>query len=353
VEQAQHESSAHQECPSPSAKSANSPAPTSRQRPNGQPSESETSPRRYPKPYSPCSTNTSPPRDQTSTPTAESRPPSNIRPNVIPQISNGGLADTPITHCGMQFDVVSAVFLALYGLTAESQCSWQLQPITRAKGPGANSTDASIDSPTQYSPRPEPPTWLIVNSASPSEASTDRKFSQHEHDGNEYAVLPVDSCLSVIIFSHNSAHPPRRVVTPGKLSEGRRRRALAVGWVPVRQGQRRVAVVGRGWSTCRSRCVCGRVSSGNGSPHVPLPGAKADASNVRHDTIVVPETMSPAQVRALAERKAQALVGDDDRVAFLHLHGSRPVGGEYGTEVEWRYSYQVIPPGGAATDTAG
>ena len=30
-----------------------------------------------------------------------------------------------------------------------------------------------------------------------------------------------------------------------------------------------------------------------------------------------------------------------------------PVGGEYGTEVEWRYSYQVIPSGGAATDTAG
>jgi hypothetical protein len=44
---------------------------------------------------------------------------------------------------------------------------------------------------------------------------------------------------------------------------------------------------------------------------------------------------------------------DDDMVAFLHLHGSRPVGGEYGTEVEWRYSYPVIPPGGAATDTAG
>jgi hypothetical protein len=39
-------------------------------------------------------------------------------------------------------------------------------------------------------------------------------------------------------------------------------------------------------------------------------------------------------------------------VAFLHLHGSRPVGGEYGTEVEWRYSYQVTPRGGAATDTA-
>jgi hypothetical protein len=40
-------------------------------------------------------------------------------------------------------------------------------------------------------------------------------------------------------------------------------------------------------------------------------------------------------------------------VAFLHLHGSRPVGGEYGTEVDWRYSYQVIPSGGAAADTAG
>jgi len=70
----------------------------------------------------------------------------------------------------------------------------------------------------------------------------------------------------------------------------------------------------------------------------------ADASNVRHDTIVVPERMSPAQVRARAERKAHAHVGDDDLVAFVHLHGSRPVGGEYGTEVEWRYSYQVIPP---------
>jgi hypothetical protein len=79
----------------------------------------------------------------------------------------------------------------------------------------------------------------------------------------------------------------------------------------------------------------------------------ADASNVRHDTIVVPETMSLPQVKALAERKAQAQFGDDDTVAFVHLHGSRPVGGEHGTEVEWRFSYQVIPPGGADTDTAG
>jgi hypothetical protein len=74
----------------------------------------------------------------------------------------------------------------------------------------------------------------------------------------------------------------------------------------------------------------------------------ADASNVRHDTIVVPARMSPAQVRALAERKAQAEVGDDHVVTFLHLHGSRPVGGDDGTEVEWRYSYHVIAPGSAA-----
>jgi len=83
------------------------------------------------------------------------------------------------------------------------------------------------------------------------------------------------------------------------------------------------------------------------------PGAMVDASNVRHDTIVVPDSMTPAEVRALAERTAQGQVGEDDMVAFLHLHGSRPVGGEHGTEVEWRYSYQVMPPGGPAADTAG
>ena len=124
-------------------------------------------------------------------------------------------------------------------------------------------------------------------------------------------------------------------------------------WVPVRHGQWRVAVVASQVEHVSITVVCGRVSSGHGSPHVPQPGAMADASNVRHDTIVVPATMSPAQVRALAERKAQAQVGDDDMVAFLHLHGSRPVGSEHGTEVEWRYSYQVIPPGGPAADTAG
>ena len=118
------------------------------------------------------------------------------------------------------------------------------------------------------------------------------------------------------------------------------------------------------WSTASGGgCVAGRARVDHGcvrarvvgkrKPHLRQPGAMADASNVRHDTIVVPERMTPAQVRALAERKAQAQVGDDDMVAFLHLHGSRPVGGEHGTEVEWRYSYQVIPPGDPAADTAG
>ncbi len=99
--------------------------------------------------------------------------------------------------------------------------------------------------------------------------------------------------------------------------------------------------------------VCVRVSSGSDARNVPQPDAMADASNVRRDRIVVPEGTSQAQVRALAMRRAEAQVGDDNTVAFLHLHGSQPVGGEHGTEVEWRYSYQVIPRGGAATDTAG
>jgi len=82
------------------------------------------------------------------------------------------------------------------------------------------------------------------------------------------------------------------------------------------------------------------------------PGAMADASNVRHDTIVVPERMSPAQVRRGRSGRLKFKSATTTWWPVLHLHGSRPVGGEYGTEVEWRYSYQVIPPGGAATDTA-
>jgi hypothetical protein len=61
------------------------------------------------------------------------------------------------------------------------------------------------------------------------------------------------------------------------------------------------------------------VSSGTEALNFAQPGAMADASNVRHDTIVVPETISPAQVRALAQRKAQAQVGDDDTVAFCEV----------------------------------
>jgi hypothetical protein len=109
-------------------------------------------------------------------------------------------------------------------------------------------------------------------------------------------------------------------------------------------------------------CVAGRARVDHGCVRARVVGKRKPSLaaawrygrclNVRHDTIVVPETMSAAQVRALAERKAQAQVGDDDVVAFLHLHGSRPVGGEHGTDVEWRYSYQVIPPGGPAADAA-
>jgi hypothetical protein len=122
-----------------------------------------------------------------------------------------------------------------------------------------------------------------------------------------------------------------------------------VGVRPSRLPSAATAVVASQVQHLSITIVCGRVSSGTEALNWPQPGVMADASNVRHDTIVVPERMSPAQVRALAERKAQAQVGEDDMVAFLYLHGSRPVG----TEVEWRYSYQVIPRVGAATDTAG
>ena len=154
--------------------------------------------------------------------------------------------------------------------------------------------------------------------------------------------------------SHKTSHPPPRVGHAGRASESRRRQLVLA-----------VALVARSaWSMeSGGGCVAGRARVDHGcvrarvvgkrKPHLPQPGAMADASNVRRDTIVVPETMSPAQVRALAERKAQTQVGDDEMVAFLHLHGSRPVDGEHGTEVEWRYSYQVIPPGDPAADTAG
>ena len=155
----------------------------------------------------------------------------------------------------------------------------------------------------------------------------------------------MNCCVFVIMLSYNTSHLPPRVGHAGQASESRCQLVLAVAL-----GARSA------WSMASGDgCVAGRACVDHGyvrarvvrkpKPHLPQPGAMADGSNVRHDTIVVPERMSPAQVRALAQRKAHAHVGDDDNlVAFVHLHGSRPVGGEYGTEVEWRYSYQVIPP---------
>jgi len=73
---------------------------------------------------------------------------------------------------------------------------------------------------------------------------------------------------------------------------------------------------------------------------------------VRHDTVTVPAGLSPVEVRALAERKAQSQVTGDDMVAFVHLHGSRPVAGSSGSEVEWRYSYHVVPSEGTPDNTS-
>ncbi|MBO0883235.1 MAG: hypothetical protein J2P17_23440 [Mycobacterium sp.] len=63
---------------------------------------------------------------------------------------------------------------------------------------------------------------------------------------------------------------------------------------------------------------------------------------------MVPEHLPANQVKALAQQKAQSLVGADDRVFDVQLGTSRPVGGEHGTGVEWPYTYQVVPPGGSA-----
>jgi hypothetical protein len=71
----------------------------------------------------------------------------------------------------------------------------------------------------------------------------------------------------------------------------------------------------------------------------------AGASEVRHDTVTVPAGATPAEVKAMAERKARSQVGSDERVSFVHLHGSRPAPGSAGSEVEWRYSYHVTASG--------
>jgi hypothetical protein len=77
-------------------------------------------------------------------------------------------------------------------------------------------------------------------------------------------------------------------------------------------------------------------------------GGMGNASEVRHDTITVPAGVSPAEAKALAERKAQSQVGGGERISFVHLHGSRPAPGSSGSEMEWRYSYHVIPSDGTA-----
>jgi hypothetical protein len=79
-------------------------------------------------------------------------------------------------------------------------------------------------------------------------------------------------------------------------------------------------------------------------------GGMGNASEVRHDTVTVPAGVSPAEVKVLAERKAQSQVSSGEQISFVHLHGSRPVPGSSGSEVEWRYSYHVIPSDGTAEE---
>ena len=86
-------------------------------------------------------------------------------------------------------------------------------------------------------------------------------------------------------------------------------------------------------------------------PATPHDVGMARGSEVRHDTVTVPAGLSPVEVRAVAERKAQSQVTGGDMVAFVHLHGSRPVPGSSGSEVEWRYSYHVIPSEGTPDNT--
>ena len=139
-------------------------------------------------------------------------------------------------------------------------------------------------------------------------------------------MYPLSCCRTIYLT-------PEELVTPGKQVKAAANWSSRLPWMPVRHGEWRW--LRRRSSTCRSRLcegACRRETKALTCRSLAL------WPNVRHDTIVVPEMMSPAQVRALAQRTAQAQVGDDDMVAFLHLHGSRPVGGEHGTVVEWRYS---------------
>jgi hypothetical protein len=72
----------------------------------------------------------------------------------------------------------------------------------------------------------------------------------------------------------------------------------------------------------------------------------AEKPEVRHDKIIVPEHMHPNRIHALATQKAQAQVAAGDFVFDVQMGTGYPVGGEQGTDMEWSYSYQVVPPGG-------
>jgi len=75
----------------------------------------------------------------------------------------------------------------------------------------------------------------------------------------------------------------------------------------------------------------------------------ASQPEVRHDKITAPERMPINHVQALAMQNAQRKVGKGNKVFDLQLGKGSPVGGEQGTDMEWPYSYQVVPPGGQAT----
>jgi hypothetical protein len=73
----------------------------------------------------------------------------------------------------------------------------------------------------------------------------------------------------------------------------------------------------------------------------------ANQPEVRNDKIRVPQRLPIYHVRALALQKAQAKVGKGNKVSDLQLGDGNPVGGNQGTDVEWSFSYQVVPkPGG-------
>src|SRR5260370_27306279 len=86
---------------------------------------------------------------------------------------------------------------------------------------------------------------------------------------SEYGGLPVTaayslSCCCTIYLTH-----PEELVTPNKLSEAAANWSSRLPWVPVRRGQRQVAVVASPVEHVSVTVVPGRVSSRNGRPTCP------------------------------------------------------------------------------------